>query len=140
MPIRQKAQFGLDIFSNPKIDRDYTIRHSAPEFTSRCPVTGQPDFGTIHVEYVPDKWCVELKSLKFYLQQFREKGIYYEDLTNQLVDDLVRVLRPRRIRVESHWNPRGGMSSLVVAEYVAKPATTSKRRASNGAVKAQGRA
>lgn len=108
----------LATFPNPA-PRDYVIRHSAPEFTSRCPVTGQPDFGSIIVEYVPDKVCVELKSLKLYFQSFRERGIYYEAVTNQVLDDLVAVLAPRKMRIESHWNPRGGLSSVVIAEHPA---------------------
>ncbi|MBW7905658.1 MAG: preQ(1) synthase [Phycisphaerae bacterium] len=107
----------LVTFPNPARRRDYTIRHVAPEFTSRCPVTGQPDFGTIIIEYVADAVCVELKSLKLYLQAFREQGIFYEAVTNRILDELVAVLRPRRMRVETQWNPRGGMTSTIVAQY-----------------------
>lgn len=113
------TRYGLEVFPNPRPGRDYVIRHSAPEFTSRCPVTGQPDFGTVLIEYVPAKLCVELKSLKLYLQSFREQGIYYEAVTNRILDELVEVLAPRRIRVETHWNARGGMTSVIVAEYSA---------------------
>lgn len=108
---------GLEVFENPGPGRDYVIRHVAPEFTSRCPVTGQPDFGTVVIEYVPDRLCVELKSLKLYLQAFRELGIFYEAVTNRILDELVEVLAPRRMRVETRWNPRGGMTSTIVAEY-----------------------
>jgi 7-cyano-7-deazaguanine reductase len=111
---------GLETFPNPSPQRDYVIRHLAPEFTSRCPMTGQPDFGTVTIEYVPDRLCVELKSLKLYLQAFREQGIFYEAVTNRILDELVAVLRPRWMKVESHWNPRGGMRSVVTAEH-AKP-------------------
>jgi 7-cyano-7-deazaguanine reductase len=111
---------GLVVFDNPQPGRDYVITHVAPEFTSRCPVTGQPDFGVVTVEYVPDRLCVELKSLKLYLQAFREQGIYYEAITNRILDELVAVLRPRRMRIETRWNPRGGMSSLIVAEHTAR--------------------
>lgn len=107
----------LETFPNPKPQRDYTIRHVAPEFTSRCPMTGHPDFGTVIIEYVPDRLCVELRSLKLYLQSFRERGIFYEDLTNAILDDLVALLRPRRMQVRTEWNPRGGMTSIVTATY-----------------------
>lgn len=107
----------LETFPNPAPDRDYTIRHVAPEFTSRCPKTGQPDFGTITLEYVPDRLCLELKSYKFYLQSFREVGIFYEAVTNRILDDLVKLLRPRRLRVETAWTPRGGLHSVVSSEY-----------------------
>jgi 7-cyano-7-deazaguanine reductase len=80
-------------------------------------MTGQPDFGTVSIEYVPDQLCVELKSLKFYLQAFREEGIFYETVTNRILDELVAVLAPRRMRVKTRWRPRGGLHSVVVAEY-----------------------
>lgn len=111
---------GLEVFPNPRPQRDYVITHVAPEFTSRCPVTGQPDFGTVVVEYVADKRCVELKSLKLYLQSFREQGIFYEAVTNRILDELVAALSPRRMRVETRWNARGGLTSTVVADYVAR--------------------
>lgn len=110
----------LDTFENPAPQRDYVIRHEAPEFTSRCPKTGQPDFGTVVIEYTPDALCVELKSLKFYLQHFREAGIFYEAVTNRILDDLVAALAPRWLRVETHWRPRGGMSSVITAEHPGK--------------------
>lgn len=115
--MRKASNFGLETFSNPKPERDFVITHVAPEFTSRCPVTGQPDFGTVTIEYVADRLCVELKSLKFYLQAYREQGIFYEAVTNRILDDLVKVLAPRRMRVETRWTPRGGLHSVVVAEY-----------------------
>jgi 7-cyano-7-deazaguanine reductase len=118
---------GLEVFSNPSPKRDYVIRHVAPEFTSRCPMTGQPDFGTVTIEYVPDKLCVELKSLKLYLQAFRDEGIFYEALTNRILDQLVAALAPRRLRVETRWRPRGGMHSIVTAEYE-KPRRTRATR------------
>jgi 7-cyano-7-deazaguanine reductase len=111
------TRHGLEVFPNPSPKRDYVIRHVAPEFTSLCPVTGQPDFGTVVIEYTPDKLCVELKSLKLYLQRFREEGIFYEAVTNRILDELVGVVAPRRMRVETRWRPRGGMHSVVVAEY-----------------------
>jgi 7-cyano-7-deazaguanine reductase len=107
----------LETFPNPSPKRDYVIRHVAPEFTSRCPITGQPDFGTVTIEYTPDRLCVELKSLKFYLQAFREVGIFYEAITNRILDELVGVLKPRWMKVVTQWNPRGGLHSVITAEY-----------------------
>lgn len=107
----------LETFPNPSPKRDYLITHEAPEFTSRCPMTGQPDFGTVVVEYVPGKLCVELKSLKHYLQGFREEGIFYETVTNKILDDLVAALKPRRMQVQTRWTPRGGMHSTIAATY-----------------------
>lgn len=120
--------YGLEVFPNPRPERDFVVTHVAPEFTSRCPVTGQPDFGTVTIEYVADKLCVELKSLKFYLQAFREQGIFYEAVTNRILDELVEVLSPRRMRVETRWTPRGGMHSNVVAEYQRPGRRTRRRR------------
>ncbi len=113
---KQKS-YGLEMFPNPSPKREYVIKHVAPEFTSRCPMTGQPDFGTVVIEYVPDRRCVELKSLKLYLQAFREEGIFYEAVTNRILDELVAALAPRRLRVETRWRPRGGMHSIVTAQY-----------------------
>ncbi len=107
----------LETFPNPAPMRDYVITHVAPEFTSLCPVTGQPDFGTVTIEYTADKLCVELKSLKLYLQTFRNEGIFYEAVTNRLLDEFVAVLKPRWLRVTTDWTPRGGMHSNVSAEY-----------------------
>jgi 7-cyano-7-deazaguanine reductase len=108
---------GLETFPNPNPKRDYIIKHVAPEFTSLCPVTGQPDFCTLIIEYVPDKLCVELKSLKIYLQAYRTQGIFYEALTNRILDELVAVLKPREMVVETRWKPRGGMRSVIMAQY-----------------------
>src|SRR5437764_15154455 len=107
----------LETFPNPHPQRDYEIQHVAPEFTSVCPKTGQPDFGTIKLTYVPDKLCVELKSYKFYLQSFRQCGIFYEDITNRILDDLLKVLKPRAMVVTTTWTPRGGLHSTVTATY-----------------------
>ncbi len=107
----------LETFANPAPQRDYVIRHEAPEFTSRCPVTGQPDFGRVTLEYVPDRLCVELKSLKLYLQSYRDQGIFYEAVTNRILEDLVALLKPRQLEVQTTWNPRGGMSSVITARY-----------------------
>ena len=109
----------LEAFDNPHPNRDFTILHVAPEFTSVCPKTGQPDFGIIEIEYVADKLCVELKSLKFYLQSFRNEGVFYEDVVNRILDDLVSALAPRRIKVTGKFTPRGGMHSTVTAEHTA---------------------
>ena len=107
----------LETFPNPHPQRDYEIQHVAPEFTSVCPKTGQPDFGTIKLTYVPDKLCVELKSYKFYLQSFRQCGIFYEDVTNRILDDLVKVLQPRSMTIITEWTPRGGLHSIITAAY-----------------------
>ncbi|MCE2504688.1 MAG: NADPH-dependent 7-cyano-7-deazaguanine reductase QueF [Chlorobi bacterium] len=107
----------LEVFDNPCPDRDYTIAHVNPEFTSVCPKTGLPDFGTITVEYVPDKLCVELKSLKYYYLDFRNKGIFYEDVTNQILDDLVNAVKPRSMKVTGEFSTRGGLHSIVTATY-----------------------
>ncbi|GIW93046.1 MAG: NADPH-dependent 7-cyano-7-deazaguanine reductase [Pirellulaceae bacterium] len=107
----------LETFDNRYPGRDYTIRIVCPEFTSVCPKTGQPDFGTLTITYIPAAKCVELKSLKFYLQSYRNEGIFYENVTNQILDDLVAVLQPRWIRLEAAFTPRGGISTTVTAEY-----------------------
>jgi 7-cyano-7-deazaguanine reductase len=109
----------LRVFPNPAPDRDYEIVHTAPEFTSVCPVTGQPDFGTVVVTYVPDRRCVELKSLKLYLVGFRDRGIFYEAVVNRMLDDLVAATAPRRMEVRGEFRVRGGISSVVTARYVA---------------------
>lgn len=106
----------LETFSNPNPERDYTIIHTSPEFTSVCPVTGQPDFATIILEYIPDKICVELKSYKFYLQSYRNDGIYFEAVTNKILNDLVKVCNPRHIKIIAKFNTRGGIFSEVIAE------------------------
>jgi 7-cyano-7-deazaguanine reductase len=113
----KRSAYGLETFPNPSSKRDYVVCHVAPEFTSRCPMTGQPDFGTVTIEYVPDRLCVELKSLKLYLQAFRDEGIFYEAVTNRVLDELVATLRPRWMKVETRWNARGGMHSVVTAEH-----------------------
>jgi 7-cyano-7-deazaguanine reductase len=108
----------LETFENQFPDRDYQIEIAAPEFTSVCPRTGQPDFGTLTITYTPDKKCVELKSLKFYLQSFRNQGIFYEHVTNTILDDLVAVVQPRFMKIESAFNARGGMTEKVTVKYV----------------------
>ncbi len=107
----------IETFDNPHPNRNYVIRHVAPEFTSVCPKTGQPDFGRIEIEYVADALCVELKSLKLYLQGFRNEGVFYEDVVNRILDDLVAALSPRTMKVTGSFTPRGGMHSIITAEY-----------------------
>jgi 7-cyano-7-deazaguanine reductase len=107
----------LETFENQFPDREYQIEIVAPEFTSVCPRTGQPDFGTITIDYIPDKKCVELKSLKLYLQCFRNQGIFYEHVTNTILDDLVAVLEPRWMKIVAAFNARGGMTENVTAKY-----------------------
>ena len=107
----------MECFDNPATTRDFRIEHIAPEFTSVCPKTGQPDFGTIVLNYMPDRRCVELKSWKFYLQSFRNEGIFYEAVTNRLLDDFVAVVEPKWARIESRWTPRGGLNSNIVVEH-----------------------
>jgi 7-cyano-7-deazaguanine reductase len=107
----------LETFENKYPERDYAITHEAPEFTSLCPKTGQPDFAEIVLEYVPDRLCVELKSLKLYYQSYRNDGIFYESLTNQILEDLVAACEPRRMTITAKFNVRGGISSTVVAEH-----------------------
>jgi len=110
----------LELFDNPRPGRDYTITIKCPEFTSVCPKTGQPDFGTIIIEYRPDKLCIELKSLKLYMQSYRDEGIFYERLTNDIIDDLTRASCPMYMKVTSQFTPRGGITTDVVAEYTAE--------------------
>lgn len=107
----------LETFENQYPDREYTITHVNPEFTSVCPKTGLPDFATITVNYIPDKLCVELKSLKYYYLEFRNKGIFFEESTNQMLDDLVKVCDPKWMEIVSEWNTRGGIHSVVTVEH-----------------------
>ena len=107
----------LELFDNPHPERDYCITIRCPEFTSLCPRTGQPDFGEIIIEYCPDKLCIELRSLKLYMQSYRNKGIFYEALTNNILDDLSSACKPRLMKVTSRFRPRGGITTDIVAEY-----------------------
>lgn len=113
----------LETFENQFPDRDYEIEIVCPEFTSVCPKTGQPDFGTLTFTYTPDRTCVELKSLKLYLQCFRNEGIFYEHVTNRILDDLVSVLSPRRMQLVADFRPRGGITTRVTATYQARAET-----------------
>src|SRR4051794_22234554 len=107
----------LESFPNPKPERDYQVEFVFPEFTSVCPVTGQPDFATITVRYVPDRACVEMKSLKLYFYAFRNKGIFYESVVNTILDDLVAVLKPRYMQVTGEFAVRGGTAGTITAEH-----------------------
>jgi len=109
----------LETFPNPRPGREFTIEIVCPEFTSVCPKTGQPDFATITFRYTPGESCVELKSLKLYLQRFRSQGIFYEAVTNQILDDFVKASQPVRCEVTSRWTPRGGITTSVTCVYVA---------------------
>ena len=109
----------LETFDNEFPERDYEIEIIAPEFTSVCPKTGQPDFGVLRIVYTPAAKCVELKSLKLYLQSFRNQGIFYENVTNRILDDLVAVLSPRRMKLVAEFSPRGGISTNVTCTHVA---------------------
>ena len=110
----------LETFENRYPGRDYTIEIVCPEFTSVCPRTGQPDFGTLSITYVPEKLCVELKSLKLYLQRFRNEGIFYENVTNRVLDDLVAVLAPRTMTLVAAFTARGGITTTVTATFGAE--------------------
>jgi len=125
----------LDTFPNPKRERDYHIVFDCPEFTCLCPMTGQPDFATIVIDYIPDELCVELKSLKLYLWSFRDEGHFFEDVTNRILDDLVKAVRPKRITVTGKFAVRGGIWTRVIASHPGRRAarpraavTPSRRR------------
>jgi 7-cyano-7-deazaguanine reductase len=107
----------LETFPNPRPGRDFEIAIQCPEFTSVCPKTGLPDFGEIRITYVPDARCLELKALKYYLIEFRNRGIFYEQVTNQILDDLVAVLEPKRMTVVGDFSVRGGIKTVVTAKY-----------------------
>ncbi|GAB4185980.1 MAG: preQ(1) synthase [Wenzhouxiangellaceae bacterium] len=112
-----QASRELETFPNPQSARDYTIRMRIPEFTCLCPKTGQPDFATLHLEYVPDQLCVELKSLKLYMWSFRDTGAFHEAVTNQILDDLVKAVAPRFMRLSAAFYVRGGIDTTVIAEH-----------------------
>jgi 7-cyano-7-deazaguanine reductase len=119
----------IETFPNSHPRRDYTIIHTCPEFTALCPKTGQPDFATIRITYVPDRLCLELKSLKLYLHSYRDRGIFYERVTNVILDDLVAAVAPRSMTVEGQFNVRGGISSVVRATYEARASARRRKRA-----------
>lgn len=107
----------IETFPNPRPEREFEIAIDCPEFTSMCPKTGLPDFGTIRIRYTPDARCIELKSLKSYLLEFRNKGIFYEAVTNQILDDLVAACAPKRMTIVGDFTARGGISTKVTAEF-----------------------
>ena len=107
----------LESFPNPKPERDYTITFDVPEFTCLCPLTGQPDFASFVIAYVPDDRCVELKSLKLYMWSYRDERAFHEKVTNTIADDLVALLAPRQLKIEARWNVRGGIGTLVTIEH-----------------------
>ena len=118
----------LETFANSYPGRNYQIEIICPEFTSVCPKTGQPDYGTMTIRYIPKEKCVELKSLKFYMQRFRNEGIFYENVTNRILDDLVAVIEPKWLELTAKFTPRGGISTNVIVEY----ACTEKEGRSGG--------
>lgn len=115
MPTQPSKQ--LETFANPSPERDYTIRMRVPEFTCLCPKTGQPDFATIHIEYVPDAHCIELKSLKLYMWSYRNEGAFHEAVTNRILNDLARACAPQFLRVTAEFYVRGGITTTVIAEH-----------------------
>lgn len=125
MPSRPSKE--LETFGNPEPDRDYTIRIRVPEFTCLCPKTGQPDFAELTLEYVPDLFCVELKSLKLYVWSFRDEGAFHEAVTNRILDDLVVAIAPRFMRLTADFNVRGGIYTTIVAEHRAAGWTPAAR-------------
>lgn len=112
-----KASSTIDTFDNPQQDRDYTIRIDTPEFTCLCPLTGQPDFATILIEYIADKKCLELKALKMYFWSYRDQGAFHEAVTNKMLSDFVDAIKPRFMRVSAEFNVRGGIYTKVIAEH-----------------------
>jgi len=107
----------LEIFDNPKLDRDYNIKITLPEFTCLCPKTGQPDYAKLFLDYVPNKKCIELKSLKMYIWSFRDEGVFHEAITNQILDDLVNATSPKYMKLKAVFNVRGGVYTTVVCDY-----------------------
>ncbi|GAB5464696.1 MAG: preQ(1) synthase [Candidatus Kapaibacteriales bacterium] len=111
------AKTKIETFENPNQNRYYNITHVNPEFTSVCPKTGLPDFGTITLDYIPDKTCIELKSLKYYYLDFRNEGIFYEAVTNRILDELVEACDPMEMTITAEWKARGGIHSTITASY-----------------------
>ncbi len=124
MPKKQASK-DLETFLNPHANRDYEIHMECPEFTCLCPVTGQPDFATIIIDYTPNKLCIELKSLKLYLWSYRNEGAFHEAVTNKILDDIVKAIKPRRMRVVGDFMVRGGIHTKVTVDY---PGTGPKKR------------
>ena len=117
----------IETFRNPEPKRDYVIRHEVEEFTSVCPKTGHPDFATMTVEYTPGAECLELKSLKLYLQGYRNQGIFYEAVTNKIFDDLIASCKPKALRLETRWSTRGGIHSVITCAHPAPKAAARKK-------------
>ena len=115
---KSKKSYKLETFKNKYTKRNYTVTITCPEFTSLCPKTGLPDFGTIVIEYIPDKLCIELKSLKYYLFGYRNKGIFYESAVNKITDDLKNILNPKEITVTGNFSSRGGITTSVSAKHI----------------------
>jgi len=115
--VPSKPSRDLETFPNPRPGRDYEIAFECPEFTCLCPKTGQPDFATIRIRYIPDALCVELKSLKLYLWSFRDEGHFHEDVTNRILDDLVRLVKPKRLTVVGDFNNSGGIHTVVTVSH-----------------------
>jgi len=113
----KKINFSLETFENPNLDREYTIKITLPEFTCLCPKTGQPDFAKLFLEYIPDKTCVELKSLKMYIWSYRDKGAFHEAVTNQILDDIVNATNPNYMKLKAVFNVRGGVYTTVVCDH-----------------------
>jgi 7-cyano-7-deazaguanine reductase len=115
MPTQPSPKF--ETFKNPKPERDYTIRMKIPEFTCLCPMTGQPDFATISIEYIPDQICIELKSIKLYMWSYRDQGAFHEAVTNKILDDMVAACAPRYMKISAEFNVRGGIYTTIVVEH-----------------------
>ena len=124
----KKEVLQIETFPNPVPGRDYTIEMECPEFTCLCPKTGQPDFAILRISYIPDKWCLELKSLKIYLVSYRNEGGFHEKVTNIILDDLVSACRPRKMTIVGEFNVRGGIHTTVKVEHVAKKSTKMKSK------------
>jgi len=118
--MKKQSVKDIEIFQNPAPERDYEIHMECPEFTCLCPKTGQPDFATLYISYVPEKLCIELKSLKLYLVSYRNEGGFHEKLTNIILDDLVSACRPRTMRIVGDFNVRGGIHTTVTVEHLSK--------------------
>lgn len=125
---KKKEVLEIETFINPFPGRDYTIEMDCPEFTCLCPKTGQPDFATLYISYVPDKLCLELKSLKLYLVSYRNEGGFHEKVTNIILDDLVSACRPRSMKIVADFNVRGGIHTMVTVEHLGKPKKSSSKK------------
>ena len=125
---KNKGIIEVEIFPNPFPERDYTIDMECPEFTCLCPKTGQPDFATLYISYVPDKFCIELKALKIYLTSYRNEGGFHEKVVNIILDDLVSACKPRKMTIIGDFNVRGGIHTTVTVEHSGKKTKAAKRK------------